>query len=331
MKLNEIPSLFGISSVYDISPFGTGHINSTYHIKAADGEYILQSINSSVFREPEKVMENTSLISKAFSACGNNDVKIPEFLSAGGHFCTVISGEVWRMYRYIEASEAQADSGFLSGYAFGSFIRITDGLKLQPVIEGYHDLGYYFSRLESYVNNGGINSAEPALIAKVYRLCDMLSDAFGKGLPLRNIHGDAKTDNIIISDKCTIIDLDTAMQGYAALDYGDLIRSVCRKEAPSPELISSVTEGFAKGLSGILTDAEIGSLYYGILRAVGELVIRYLTDYISGEGYFRSKTPEECLTRANELLSQFDMFSAMSSDISRIIHNSFGKGGEYAV
>ena len=330
MKLNELPSLFGISSVYDISPFGTGHINSTYHVVSAGGEYILQAINRNVFHDPGSVMNNISLIVKAFADTGS-DIGIPEYLSANGRNYAVCNGEFWRMYRYIKASPVTENSDFLSGCAFGSFIRITDGLKLQPVIEGYHDIDHYFKR---FIQLSKSKNTDAAVIQKLSSLNDTLKSIFSSGIPLRCIHGDAKADNVITGDKCTIIDLDTAMQGFAALDYGDLIRSVCRSGKTSPERISRITQGFAKGLGGVLTASEIDSLYYGILWVTAELAIRYLTDYISGERYFRDKTPEECLKRSDELLSQLDMFTSNGSEIKNIIQVSFSKtiyGGDHAV
>lgn len=319
MKLNEIPSLFGISSIHDISSFGTGHINSTYHVVSDSGEYILQSINRNVFHDPKNVMNNISLIVKAF-ACSGSNIDIPEYLYANGRNYIVYNDEFWRMYRYIKASTVTENSDFLSGCAFGSFIRITDGLKLQPVINGYHDIDHYFKRFMRLPASNKINAA---VIKKLGSLNDTLKSIFSCGIPLRCIHGDAKADNVITGDKCTIIDLDTAMQGYAALDYGDLIRSLCSNGTPSAERISCITQGFAKGLSGILTSSEIDSLYYGILWVTAELAIRYLTDSISGEHYFRDKAPEECLKRSNELLGQLDMFTSNADEIKKIIHTHF--------
>ena len=319
MKLNEIPSLFGISSIHDISSFGTGHINSTYHVVSDSGEYILQSINRNVFHDPENVMNNISLIVKAF-ACSGSDIDIPEYLYANGRNYIVYNDEFWRMYRYIKASTVTENSDFLSGCAFGSFIRITDGLKLQPVINGYHDIDHYFKRFMRLPASNKINTA---ITNKLDSLNDTLKSIFSCGIPLRCIHGDAKADNVITGDKCTIIDLDTAMQGFAALDYGDLIRSLCSNGTPSAERISCITQGFAKGLGGILTSSEIDSLYYGILWVTAELAIRYLTDSISGEHYFRDKAPEECLERSNELLGQLDMFTSNANEIKKIIHTHF--------
>jgi len=319
VKLNEIPSLFGISSIHDISSFGTGHINSTYHVVSDSGEYILQSINRNVFHDPKNVMNNISLIVKAF-ACSGSNIDIPEYLYANSRNYIVYNDEFWRMYRYIKASTVTENSDFLSGCAFGSFIRITDGLRLEPVIDGYHNIDHYFKRFMRLHASNKINAA---VIKKLGSLNDTLKSIFSCGIPLRCIHGDAKVDNVITADKCTIIDLDTAMQGFAALDYGDLIRSLCSNGTPSAERISCITQGFAKGLGGILTYSEIDSLYYGILWVTAELAIRYLTDSISGEHYFRDKAPEECLKRSNELLGQLDMFTSNADEIKKIIHTHF--------
>jgi hypothetical protein len=112
------------------------------------------------------------------------------------------------------------------------------------------------------------------------------------------------------------------MSGYAAIDFGDMVRSVMREGVPDMTAARDLTKGFAKGLGGLLTKSEVGSLYYGILWAVGELAVRYLTDYITGEGYFR-RSSGECLARADQLLGQLRGFMAMGGQITEMIRECF--------
>ena len=113
------------------------------------------------------------------------------------------------------------------------------------------------------------------------------------------------------------------MYGYAAIDYGDLVRSVCREKEQFMMEISEVTQGFAQGLDGLLGADEKSSLYYGILWLTGELAVRYLTDAYSDVKYFRGKSSADCLTRAKELLRQLDVFTACEDEIKEIITTSF--------
>jgi hypothetical protein len=163
------------------------------------------------------------------------------------------------------------------------------------------------------------------IMRRLDSLGETLEQVFTVDFPKRNIHGDAKISNLILKKNCTVIDLDTVMQSYAAIDYGDMIRSVCPSELLELTVIRDVTNGFALGLDGILTDDEIYSLYYGILYVTGELAVRYLIDYLSDEKYFRCKTSADCLSRANELLRQLSVFISHGEEITSIIYKSFKK------
>ena len=317
MELRNIPVLFGIEGECSISPLSAGHINSTYKVTAASGEYILQLLNRNTFRSPENVMANISAVSQAFAKSGCTDVTVPEYLMAGGRNFAEINGEVWRMYRYIETGPA-AGADRLAGYSFGTFIRTVSGTELRPVIEGYHDFGWYLSRLKALASDG-LN----ADLARLSELSEMLAGVFTQEIPKRSIHGDAKTDNVFTGERCAVIDLDTVMSGYAALDYGDMVRSLSTGGQPDISRIESATAGFAEGLGGILTECETDTLYYGILWTTGELAIRYLTDSISEEKYFRGKTEQDCRDRADELLLQLGTFERLRGEITEIINRYF--------
>lgn len=318
MELTEICRSFGLEGNPDIVPVGTGHINETYRVSCG-GEYILQSLNTDVFREPETVEKNISLITATFEKSGSERVTVPEWLTADGGLFVRDGGNVWRMYLCAEAEEFPEDSDRLAGYAFGAFIRIMNGQKKRFVcaVDGYHDFERYFSRLKHFER-----SVSPLTVRRISSLAETLADVF-EVVPKRNIHGDAKTDNVITGRICTVIDLDTAMEGYAALDFGDLIRSVCRNGVLDLGRIREASAGFAAGTGGILSREEIDSLYYGILWSTGELAVRYLNDAASGDRYFRNRTPAECLRRADELLGQLSAFINAGDDITGIIYSSF--------
>ena len=138
------------------------------------------------------------------------------------------------------------------------------------------------------------------------------------------IHGDAKADNVLIGDALTVIDLDTAMEGYAAIDFGDLVRSLCVGDMSDLSPVRAAAQGFAEGLDGLLTAEEVSSLYYGILRSTGELAVRYLADSLREEKYFRGKSTADCIARAEELMAQIEAFIAARSELNEIIAEAFG-------
>ncbi len=319
MDTERIPVLFGLSLPGFLTELKSGHINRTFLASCGGKRYILQSLNREVFHRPQEVMENISRIEAAF-ALSDEAVRIPHYLTANAQNYVTVGGEVWRMYEYIGSEQSpQADDDSLIGTAFGAFLRIIEDVKLTEPIEHFHDYTAYFSRLE--LLSGG--RADRALMLRLWTLGEKLSKAFGS-VPKRNIHGDAKADNVIIGERYTVIDLDTSMEGYAAFDFGDMIRSVSGLPADISR-IKKVTEGFAEGLGGVLAAAEEESLYCGILYAVGELAVRYLTDFYSEKPYFRGKTPQQCRLRALQLMAQLDIFEKSEAAIRGIIDDSFRK------
>lgn len=317
MDLRSMPLLFGLPEAEELTVLSAGHINSTF-LAVCDGErYILQSLNRSVFRTPETVMDNISRIGAAFSDIPG--ISVPHFIACEGRNYAVSDGNLWRMYRYTDANADTAADAETAGRLFGSFIRIMDGRELSPVpvIDGFHDYDRYLAALRK---KRGIDSG---IMSKLDSLRGTINQVFANPLKKRIIHGDAKPANIIIGDTPTIIDLDTIMYGYAAIDYGDLVRSVCRGEKPDMQAVRDVTRGFAQGLDGLLTDEEVHSLYYGILWLTGELAVRYLTDSLSEVKYFRGKSSADCRARGEELLAQLDMFTAHEKELKEIINNSF--------
>lgn len=319
MDIRNIPRLFGLPEADSLSELAAGHINRTFLADCGNERFVLQTLNRRVFHSPETVMYNISRIEAAFAENAASGIAVPHFIACSDKNYAVADGEIWRMYKYVSTTTDTAASAVATGRAFGTFVRIMDGKKLSdvPVIENFHNFDSYFNILTSK------NCTERSVLATFYKLRDDLGQFFTGELKKRVIHGDAKPDNVICGDICTIIDLDTVMYGHVAIDYGDLVRSVCRGNDLAP--VREVTEGFAQGLCGLLGDEEASSLYYGILWITGELAMRYLIDSCSEEKYFRGKSSADCLARAEELLSRFDLFTSHGAEIREMILSVFGR------
>lgn len=249
-------------------------------------------------------MENIKKIEQVFDNSGQDRITIPHYLTAGEKSFIEVNGEVWRIYEYTEQLVLPENNEYLTGYAFGKFINLLnrENIVLKDTIDNFHDFDRYYNRL-------------PVDIMKRFDSLRGNFDIF-HDIPKRNVHNDAKTDNIVFGEKITIIDLDTAMSGFVAIDYGDMIRS--------GENIESLTQGFADGLDGILTSKEINSLYYGILYVTGELALRYTIDTLTDKRYFITKTPEQCFKRSEELALQLKEFERNSGYIKNVINKAFG-------
>lgn len=270
--INNIAPLFGVGDICNITEINKGHINRTFLADSGDEGYVIQLLSAEICRSPEIIWENIAAIEKAAAAFPDCGIAIPEYLRANGRGYVEYNGGIWRMYRYIEADAAY--SPYMHGFSVGRFLRV-------------------------------INSADITLKTAV-KLHD-----FDFPLPMRNIHGDTKADNIIFGNIPTIIDFDTAMRGYAFVDFGDMLRSVT-SNGFDMEKVRAAVSGFFEGVGDLLTKEEVSSLASGTRLIMTELMERYAGGCMS----FPNKTPEHCRKRRCQLEVQLEEFHRHEDEIA---------------
>ena len=325
MTPESLAAVFGIKAD-TVTELNTGHINRTCLITSDSGRYILQSLNPAVFTPPGTVERNLSEVIRCMSSAG--DISVPEYLSApeGGLFLRS-DGAAWRMYRYADGGVSAKETLFCAGYSCGAFMRTLGSGKpeLTSAIDGFHDISHHFRQLTDAFGETETSAEHRELLSFLTEQYERVCSVFS-GLPLRPIHGDAKGDNFVLTgvpEDGTAIDLDNVMYSYAAVDYGDLIRSLAG--AGDISAAEQLTEGFAAGLDGALSPEEISSLYDGVIYVTAELAIRYLTDHLRGAVFFRSKTPEQCLERTRQLCVQLRAFEACENKFRSMTERCFRK------
>lgn len=320
----------------DLQVFGNGHINETYRLRFSIGRMgsmyvILQKINRGVFHDPERLMGNiagvTSWLQKKIREEGGDPER--ETLSLipakdGRCFLVDDDGEYWRAYRFITDAtsydQAESTEDFRqSAVAFGTFQRrLADypADSLYESIPGFHDTAARFKAFQKAVTEdrcqrAGSVEKETAFVMEHEYLTHCYEKA-GEILPLRVTHNDTKLNNVMIDDKThkglCVIDLDTVMPGYVMNDFGDSIRFGA-SSAPEDErdldrvfcrldLFQAYTEGFLQACAGRLTPTETRLLSDGALIMTYECGMRFLTDYLQGDTYFRIHRPDQNLDRA---------------------------------
>lgn len=332
----------------------SGNINSTYLVTFnRDGEekrYILQRINKNVFTEPEKVMDNivrvTSHIRMNVKKRGESTKTgvLRAFYSRENDEPYIIDdlGEYWRCYRYIKNSVTYDSCENLEtiekmGKAFGRFQNdLSDfpATTLFITIPNFHDTKKRFVAFheaiekDPYKRVKKIKTEINELLSYEQTACKLQKYLDEGNIPYRVTHNDTKCNNVSF-DKDTgevlaVLDLDTVMPGAVAHDFGDAIRFIANtKEEDDPnfqsvELSLEKYEAFVKGfLSQVkdsLTDLEKQTLNLGVFSMAVELSIRFYTDYILGDKYFRTKYPGHNVDRghnqlalAKDIDSKFDL------------------------
>ncbi|HJD23363.1 MAG TPA: aminoglycoside phosphotransferase family protein [Firmicutes bacterium] len=331
--------------------YGQGHINDTFavYVQRPDGDarrFILQRINTEVFTNPGQLMENiagvTSFLRKKIIAAGGDPER--ETLTVvptrdGRLFYTDAEGGAWRCYPFIEGGvclqKAETPDQFAAaGRSFGRFLRLLEDYPadtLHETIEKFHDTRDRLKKFLAALEADALGRAkdvpdEIQFVLDRQADCAVLMDQLEAGrLPLRVTHNDTKLNNIIL-DKRTgeglcVIDLDTIMPGLALNDYGDSIRFGATTAAEDEPDLSKVhfdlglygayTRGYLEAAGSSLTPAEKENLPWGAKLMTLECGIRFLTDYLEGDTYFKIHRPGQNLDRCR---TQFKLVADMERE-----------------
>jgi len=340
-------------------PYGFGHINDTYAIyfrkeSGSTHRYILQRINHTVFKDPNQLMENisgvTSFLRKKITEAGGDPDRetlnlIPtldnKFFYKNG------DGNYWRAYIFIENActyqvVENLNHFYNAGKAFGKFQKLLGNYPastLHETIPNFHNTKKrYEAFLEAVKNDvkGRAASVKEEIDFVMQRASDasVLVDLLNEGkLPLRVTHNDTKFNNVMI-DNATgegvcVIDLDTVMPGLSLYDFGDSIRSGANPAAEDEKDLTKVwmdldlyehfTKGFLEQTGESLTPLEIEYLPFSAKIMTFECGMRFLTDYLNGDTYFKIHREEHNLDRTR---TQFKMVADMeekSEEMKRIV------------
>ena len=352
---------------YSCEVYGNGHINSTFKIECKDGNsvtrYILQKINSNIFPDTDALTENienvTEFLKEKITKRGGDVLR--ETLSLvptveGKNYYTDENGENWRSYIFIEDTVCydkieNPKDFYKCGYAFGNFQNLLADFpaeKLHEVILNFHNTPIRYETFKKAVSAdicGRAKSVRKEIDFVNAHASDMslLTDMLKKGeIPLRVTHNDTKLNNCMF-DKNTgkticVIDLDTVMPGLRAYDYGDSIRYGATTGAEdeidlskvnfSLELFKSYTEGFIKACGESMSYQEALSLPIGAKIMTLECGMRFLTDYLEGDTYFKTTRENHNLDRCR---TQFKLVSDMEKQwdkMNDIVLREFEKDKE---
>lgn len=328
--------------------YGSGHINDTFLLICEDGgekhPYILQRMNHEVFRDPAGLMKNiegvTGFLRREIIRQGGDPQRetlnlVPLKAGEGYMYCDSL-GNYWRTYLFIRDAVCydqvkNAEDFYQSGRAFGHFQRQLAAYPARELTETIPNFHHTPKRMEAFrealeqdiCGRAKDVAAEAAFVMEREQELGAAMEMLADGrLPLRVTHNDTKLNNIMFDEKTgaalCIIDLDTIMPGLSIFDFGDSIRFGANTGAEdekdlskislSLELFESYTRGFLDGCQGSLTKEEMSMLPMGAKLMTMECGIRFLTDYLQGDTYFRTAYPEHNLVRCR---TQFALVADM--------------------
>ena len=330
-------------------PYGNGHINVTYKVSAGDKNYILQKINTGVFRDPDGLMNNIKLVTD-FLAAQDSDPRhvMRPVETIDGRLYHRDDEGVWRMLTFIEGSTClempRSKTDFeMSARAFGDFQSKLSGFDASQLVETiprFHDTVDRYRIFKEALAEDPLGRAKDVERETEFALAReedagiMLGMLKRGELPLKVTHNDTKLNNVLLDEKTgeplCVIDLDTVMPGLSGNDFGDSIRFGATTGAEderdlskvnfSLELFEAYTRGFMSACGARLTESETETLPLASKLMTLECGVRFLTDHILGDKYFRIHRENHNLDRCRTQFRLVDDMERHFDEMSGIVN-----------
>lgn len=316
--------------LYSITQMETGLINHSFRLEdsVTGDSFFLQTFNLNVFPEPRLIQENYLLLSTEI-----RNFKIPEY-------CTFRNGEMlfkdsanryWRIFRFIpdaisyeHTKDPETAAAVAETFArFTSSCTCINPSMLHTILPGFHDLNFRYNQFSNAVKSAGFARKDKAtelinalLSRKKYVNFYLHMCASGQ-FPQRVMHHDAKISNVLFhkTDRTLIcpVDFDTVMPGYFISDLGDMIRSMAgtadenetnfREIQVRPDIYKAIIDGYLLGMSGQFTAAEIENIHMAAPLLIYMQSLRFITDYLQHDRYYKITYPEQNFNRAQNQLT----------------------------
>jgi len=339
---------FGIQPV-KAERFGGGHINLTYLVTDQNGdEYILQCVNTNVFRDVDKLMSNimkvTDFAIQYMESHGiDSSRRVLRYVRAGERAYIPVEGGAWRCYHFIGKAKAyqiveDPRHFYEAGRAFGKFQRMLAKFPAGELYETIPDFHNTVKRVENLKKAIDTASEERLQAAKEEiefalsrtQYASVVVDKLASGeIPLKVTHNDTKFNNVLIDDETgegiCVIDLDTMMSGSSLYDFGDAIRFGCNPAAEDEKDLSKVhfsmplfrqfATGYVEALGKALKPNERRILAFSAILMTYECGTRFLTDFLEGDVYFRTNREGQNLDRCR---TQFKLVTDMEKVIDEM-------------
>lgn len=348
--MNSLHAIAGqfqtMGTITEIAPLGAGLINDTYKVLTEgdqNPDYVLQRINHAIFQDVDLMQKNiqrvTDQIRKKLQERGETDLqrKTLTIIPAKDNKLYYFDGtSYWRMTLLISDSQSfeqvTPEFAYYTGKAFGDFQNMLVDLPGEPLgatIPNFHNMEFRLEQFrEAIANNtaGRLEKAQPIvdeLLNRADEMCKAERMHREGILPKRITHCDTKVNNMLFDKEgnfLCVIDLDTTMPGYVLSDFGDFIRTAgntaaedeadLSKVGVNMDIFRSFAKGYVEGAKPFLQKVEIENLPYGAKLLTYMQTVRFLTDYLNGDTYYKTKSAEHNWERT---LAQFTLLKSIEA------------------
>ncbi len=337
-ELLSVLSAFGVTDVVKVARYGSGHINDTFKADDVRGvSYILQRINTDIFPDADGMMENISRVTSHIRSKGGRSLEVLGYKKP------------WRLYAFITGARTidlieNADQAFLAANAFAQFQNALADLpepRLNEILPKFHNTVNRLKLLDEVAaadvkDRLKLVQREMDFINARREEAGRIVNAMASGeIPERITHNDTKINNVMLDDVTqqgvAVIDLDTVMPGSALYDFGDMVRTSTAAAAEDEKDLDKVfsrKEYFEALVKGYLKDAKfLNAAELDALAFSGRLItltigIRFLTDYLAGDTYFRTAYDDHNLVRCRTQLKMVQSMEDQRDEYERIVRET---------
>ncbi|MEP0711775.1 MAG: phosphotransferase [Algoriphagus sp.] len=331
------------SEDFTYSIFGAGLIHGTYLIESEGSKFILQEFNKGVFQFPERITHNQRQVKSQ-----GNDGLLPFSLplpipNSDGKLITEWKGKLFRLFEFVSGQTIQEisslDQAYLAANAYGVFAewgKDVDTAQLKECIPDFHRLDLRFAKLyQVAAGKVSITKDDQALVDFYLGQTDLIASyqKFRKTLPERLTHNDTKINNLIFSNDFqkveALVDLDTLMSGYLMYDFGDLVRTVsCSVPETSQKwdeikfeipVFEHLLKGYWEGVKTLATKVDAASLLIAGEVMTCIMGLRFLTDHLQGNIYYKVEYSEQNFHRAKNQMLLLKSLQAAQPELQKIL------------
>ena len=361
MNIEEITDRFDIPHhVTSIEPYGNGHINDTYLVRcqnALEFNYLLQKVNHNVFKNIEGLMNNIAVVTSHIRAklleskIQDVERRSLELIKAkNGHLYIEEDGQFWRVFNFIEDHKVydgapNNEIAYEGARMFGQFLHQLsdlDPLGIVDTIPNFHNIKYRLSNLEEAIKADPLRRVccldkEIEYVRSRHEIMSVIQNLGEKKLLTpRIVHNDTKINNVLFDHDnkgLCVVDLDTIMPGFVHYDFGDGIRTCANTGAEDDEdlknieydldIIKAYSTGFIDSVHSILNRDERSTLAHAALLFPFIMGVRFLTDYISGDVYYKVEHTHHNYFRARAQLKLTQDGETKLEEIQQIVDGCF--------
>lgn len=357
-QVREVVAAFRIPADFVLAvPYGSGHINDTFAVTMSQGgtpvRYIVQRINDRIFKRPDLLMENILRVTaaartqmqSAADATRQTLTVIPAV--DGAPYVRDADGHYWRAYVFVENScsvdEVETpEQAYQAACAFGRFqetVANLGGERLHETIPDFHNTPMRMAALAQAIKDdicgrvAGCKAEIDFALSHKDEASTLVSMHKAGALPERITHNDTKINNVLFDvgsgEGICVIDLDTVMPGLVHYDFGDMVRTATSTAAEDEtdvskvvvrlDLFEALLRGYLESASGFLTPTEKEMLPFSGKLITLEIGVRFLTDFLQGDTYFKTKHPQHNLDRCRNQFQRVRSIEAQYAQMQKLV------------